>query len=148
MPTHAEQRKLPHSAEQMYALVADVEKYPEFLPWCTGCRVRTRTEQEIVADLLVGFKMVRERFRSRVTLSPMDRIDVTYEDGPFHYLNNHWIFVPQEDGGCIIDFFIDFEFRSKMLQKIMEALFSEAVRRMVGAFEERADALYGRDKTS
>jgi len=143
MPTHAEKRKSPHSAAEMYALVEDVRRYPEFLPWCTGCRIRSQNDSEIVADLLVGFKMVRERFQSRVKLTPKDRIDVTYEDGPFHYLNNHWIFIPEQDGGCTIDFFIDFEFRSKLLQKIMEALFSEAVRRMVGAFEERANEIYG-----
>jgi coenzyme Q-binding protein COQ10 len=143
MPTHAEKRKLPYTAEQLFVLVADVERYPEFLPWCLGARIRSRTETEIVADLLIGFRMVRERFTSRVVLDRPHRIDVTYSDGPFRYLDNHWIFVPQPEGGCLIDFYVDFEFRSKLLQKLIGLLFNEAVRRMVGAFESRARQLYG-----
>ncbi|HXP30775.1 MAG TPA: type II toxin-antitoxin system RatA family toxin [Stellaceae bacterium] len=143
MPTHAEQRRLPYSAAQLFELVADVERYPEFLPWCVGARVRERTDKTIVADLIIGFKMVRERFTSRVVLDRPDRIDVSYAEGPFRYLNNHWTFQPQPDGGCVIDFYVDFEFRSRMLQKIIEVLFHEAVRRMVSAFEARARRLYG-----
>lgn len=143
MATHAERRKLPYSAEQLFALVADVERYPEFLPWCVGARIRERSEKVIVADLLIGFRMIRERFTSKVTLDRPRRIDVAYSEGPFKYLDNHWIFLPQEDGGCIIDFHVDFEFRSRMLQRIIEVLFNEAVRRMVSAFEARARKLYG-----
>jgi coenzyme Q-binding protein COQ10 len=143
MPTHAEQRLLPYTAEQLFDLVADVERYPEFLPWCVGARIRERTPTLIVADLLIGFKMVRERFTSRVVLDRPSRIDVSYTDGPFRYLNNHWEFIPQPSGGCLIDFYVDFEFRSRMLQKIIELLFNEAVKRMVGAFEARARQLYG-----
>ena len=126
MPTHAEQRRLPYSAKQLFDLVADVERYPEFLPWCVGARIRERTEKLLVADLLIGFRMVRERFTSRVVLSRPDRIDVAYSEGPFRYLTNHWVFLPQPDGGCIIDFFVDFEFRSRLLQKVIEMLFNEA----------------------
>jgi len=143
MPTHAEQRRLPYSAKQLFDLVADVERYPEFLPWCVGARIRERTEKLLVADLLIGFRMVRERFTSRVVLSPYDRIDVAYSEGPFRYLTNHWVFQPQPDGGCVIDFFVDFEFRSRLLQKVIEMLFNEAVKRMVSAFEARARQLYG-----
>ena len=143
MPTHAERRRLPHSAAQLFELVADVERYPEFLPWCIGARIRERSDNIIVADLLIGFKMVRERFTSRVVLDRPNRIDVSYAEGPFRYLNNHWIFEPQPDGGCVIDFYVDFEFRSRMLQKIIVVLFNEAVRRMVSAFETRARRLYG-----
>lgn len=143
MPTHAEQRVLPHSPEQLFDLVADVERYPEFLPWCVGARIRERSETLIVADLLIGYKVVRERFTSRVRLSRPDRIDVTYAEGPFKYLNNHWIFEPQPDGSTKIDFYVDFEFHSRMLQKIIATLFNEAVRRMVHAFETRAMELYG-----
>jgi coenzyme Q-binding protein COQ10 len=144
MPTHAEKRVLPHASEQLFDLVADIERYPEFLPWCVGARIRERSGNKIVADLLIGFKMIRERFTSRVLLDrPGLRIDVTYTDGPFRYLNNHWIFEPMPDGTCRIDFFIDFEFRSHVLQKIMGVLFNEAVRRMVSAFEARAQQLYG-----
>jgi len=143
MPTHAERRRLPYSPEQLFALVADIERYPEFLPWCVGARIRERTETTIVADLMIGFRMVRERFTSRVTLDPPRRIDVSYADGPFKYLDNHWIFEPQPDGGTVLDFYVDFEFRSRFLQKMIGMLFNEAVRRMVGAFETRAKQLYG-----
>jgi coenzyme Q-binding protein COQ10 len=143
MPTHAEQRVLGHSPEQLYTLVADVERYPEFLPWCLAARVRRREGSLVVADLVIGFKMIRERFTSRVKLDEAGRrIDVAYVEGPFKYLNNHWIFEPHPEG-CLIDFYVDFEFRSRILQKMMEALFHEAVKRMVRAFETRADALYG-----
>jgi coenzyme Q-binding protein COQ10 len=143
MPTHAEHRLLPYSQAQLFDLVADVERYPEFLPWCLGARIRERTATSITADLLIGFKMVRERFTSRVQLERPQRIDVSYTEGPFRYLNNHWEFIPQPDGGCLIDFYVDFEFRSRVLQKIIEVLFNEAVKRMVGAFETRARQLYG-----
>ena len=143
MPMHAEQKVLPYTPEQMYRLVADVERYPEFLPWCMASRIRRREGNVLYADLVIGFKMVRERFTSRVELNePACRIDVQYTEGPFQYLNNHWIFRPHEKG-CCVDFFVDFEFRSKMLQKIMGLLFNEAVRRMVQAFETRANQLYG-----
>jgi coenzyme Q-binding protein COQ10 len=143
MPTHAERRLLPYTPEQLFDLVADVERYPEFLPWCLGARVRERTADTITADLLIGFRLVRERFTSRVVLERPRRIDVSYTEGPFRYLNNHWEFIPQPDGTCLIDFYVDFEFRSRMLQKVIELLFNEAVKRMVGAFEGRARQLYG-----
>ncbi len=142
MPTHAEERLLPFSQQQLFDLVADVARYPEFLPWCVACRVTKHEGSLIEADLMIGFKMVRERFTSRVTLSAPDRIDVAYLDGPFRYLNNPWVFKPAE-GGCVIDFYIDFEFHSRILQRLMGPLFNEAVRRMVSAFESRARALYG-----
>lgn len=142
--THAEKRVLPYSPAQLFDLVADVERYPEFLPWAMGARIRSRSENVIVADLIVGFKGIREKFTSEVTLNrPEMRIDVKYREGPFRYLNNHWIFNEMPDGSCEIDFFVDFEFRSRILQKIMGVLFNEAVRRMVGAFEARAAQLYG-----
>ena len=142
MPTHAEQRVLPYTPEQLFALVADVERYPEFLPWCVGARVRERSGNLIIADLIIGFRLFRERFTSRVALDPPRRIDVEYTEGPFRYLNNHWVF-EKAPGGCRIDFFVDFEFKSRLMQKLIEVLFSEAVRRMVGAFEKRARDLYG-----
>ena len=142
MPTHAEKRVLPYQPQQLYALVADIERYPDFLPWCLAARIRRREGDTVVADLIIGFKMVRESFTSRVVLDPeRQRIDVAYSDGPFRYLNNHWRFDPHP-GGCEIDFYVDFEFRSRLLRKIMEPLFNEAVRRMVGAFEARAEELY------
>jgi len=143
MPTHAEKKRLPYSQAQLFDLVADIERYPEFLPWCVGARIRERKGNEILGDLLIGYKMVRERFTSRVVLNRPDHIDVSYSEGPFKYLTNHWYFIDDGEGGCTIDFFVDFEFRSKMLQKIMEMFFNEAVKRMVAAFETRAHALYG-----
>lgn len=142
MPTHAERRFLPHSPDQLYDLVADVDDYPNFLPWCVALRVTSRTDTEIRADMMVGFKMLREKFTSKVSLTPKSRIDVQYLDGPFKYLENRWLFKEAADG-CEIDFFIDFEFRSRLLRKVMEPLFHEAVRRMVRAFERRAKERYG-----
>ncbi|WP_431284482.1 type II toxin-antitoxin system RatA family toxin [Humitalea sp. 24SJ18S-53] len=144
MPTHAEKRIFRHSPEQMFELVADVRRYPEFLPWCVGARVLTRTETELVADLTIGFKMFRESFRSRVTLDRPSQVGVTYENGPFRYLNNTWNFKPHAQG-CEVDFFVDFEFRSALLQAVIGVVFNEAVRVMVGAFERRARVLYGRN---
>src|SRR5690554_272108 len=146
MPTHAEKRRMPYQPRELFDLVADIERYPEFLPWCLAARIRRREGKTVTADLAVGFKMVRERFTSRVVLHDEAdehlRIDVSYIDGPFKYLNNHWLFLPDEQG-CLLDFYVDFEFRSRLLQKVMQPLFNEAVRRMVGAFETRARELYG-----
>jgi coenzyme Q-binding protein COQ10 len=126
----------------MFDLVADVGKYPQFLPWCVGARVRTRTETELVADLTIGFGPFRETFTSRVLMERPGLIQVRYENGPFKYLNNQWKFLP-DDRGCRVDFFVDFEFRSKLLQAAIGAVFNEAVRRMVNAFLTRARQIYG-----
>ncbi len=142
MPTHAEKRVLPYRPEQMFDLVADVQQYPQFLPWCLAARIRRRERDAITADLVIGFKMIREKFTSRVEMSRPERIDVAYIEGPLRYLNNHWSFRPHPDG-CEVDFYVDFEFRSKVLQKMIGALFNEAFRRMVAAFEARAEELYG-----
>lgn len=149
MPIHAEQRTLPYSPQQLYSLVADIEKYPEFLPWCVGARIRERRGHVLFADMVVGFKMIREKFTSKVTLTPPGeagpegRIDVSYVDGPMRHMQNRWIFIPNDDGSTTIDFYVDFEFQSKLLQKLIGALFHEAVRRMVAAFDARAKTLYG-----
>ncbi len=147
MPLHAEQKFMPYSPEQLYALVADIEKYPEFLPWCIGARIRERRPTEVIADLVIGFKMIRERFTSRVTLTPpsegvVPRIEVAYIDGPMRHMSNKWVFNAQP-GGTLIDFHVEFEFRSKILETLIGALFHEAVKRMVNAFETRAAKLYG-----
>lgn len=142
MPTHAEKRVLPYRPQQMFDLVVDVERYPEFLPWCLACRIKRRpSDEELVADMVIGFKMFRERFTSRVAYHPTRRIDVSYEDGPFKYLQNHWEFEDHPEG-CLIDFYVDFEFRSRLLQGAIGAVFNEAVRRMIQAFETRAHHLY------
>ncbi len=143
MPRHAEKRVLPFTPQQLFDLVADIESYPEFLPWCVAARIREREGNHLVSEMVIGFKMFRERFISRVTLDPDGRrIDVAYAEGPFKYLTNHWIFEEHPDG-CVIDFYVEFEFRSRLLQKVIETLFHEAVRRMVRAFETRAHVLYG-----
>lgn len=147
MKVHSERRILPFTPAQIFELVGDVARYPEFLPWCTGARIRekqvTPTGEVLVADLMIGFKMVREKFTSRVTLDrPKMRIDVEYINGPFKHLNNHWTFSPTAEGKCQIDFHLEFEFSSIVLQKLIGVLFHEAVRRMVAAFETRAHQLY------
>jgi coenzyme Q-binding protein COQ10 len=143
MTTHAEKRHLPYSAEQLFALVADVEKYPEFLPWCISSRIKKRDGDVFYADLVIGYKMVREKFGSRVTLDAPNKVHVEYLSGPMKYLSNHWIFIPEEDGGCTIDFFVDFEFKNRFFQNLIGVFFNEVVKRMVGAFETRARELYG-----
>jgi coenzyme Q-binding protein COQ10 len=142
MPTHAERKVLPYSPEQMFDLVADVGKYPQFLPWCVASRVRRQTEEELVADLTIGFGPFRESFTSRVALDRPERVRVTYENGPFRYLNNQWDFKPR-GSGTEVAFFVDFEFRSRILQAAIGVVFHEAVRRMVNAFLKRARDVYG-----
>lgn len=128
----------------MFDLVADVAKYPEFLPWCLGARVRSQTDTLLVADLIIGFKGIRESFTSRVTLDRETMsIQVTYQDGPFKHLNNKWKFENTDTDQCALDFYVDFEFKSRIMQRLIEVLFGEAVRRMVRAFEQRAAHLYG-----
>lgn len=142
--THREERVLPYRPDQIFDLVADVGKYPEFLPWCTGARIREQRPEMLLADLMIGFKMVREKFTSRVWLNrPESRIDVEFIDGPFKYLKNHWTFEPTPEGHCRIAFYLEFEFKSMVLQKLIGVLFHEAVKRMVAAFETRAQQLYG-----
>ncbi|MGE0224292.1 MAG: type II toxin-antitoxin system RatA family toxin [Acetobacteraceae bacterium] len=142
MPTHAERQIVPYRPDQLFELVADVGKYPQFLPWCVGARVRTRTEQEILADLTIGFGPFRESFTSRVSLDRPREVRVRYEKGPFRYLNNQWTFEPHQNG-TEVDFFVDFEFRSRILQAAIGLVFNEAVKRMVGAFRKRAHEVYG-----
>jgi coenzyme Q-binding protein COQ10 len=149
MPSHAEHRKMPYGADQMYDLVADVASYPEFLPWCAAARIRSRTDRgdfEVMeADLVISFKVFRERFGSRVTLwKDGSRIDTEYLDGPFRYLKSKWIFTEDGDGRCIVDFDVDFEFKNRMLQSVIGLVFNEAMQRIVHAFEKRAAQLYGR----
>jgi coenzyme Q-binding protein COQ10 len=138
---------MPYSVEQMYDLVADVARYPEFLPWTAAARIRSREVQgdhEVLeADLVISFKVFREKFGSRVTLWPERRvIDTDYLDGPFKYLRSQWSFAP--DGkGCRVDFWVEFEFRNRILQSVIGVVFTEAMNRVVRAFEARAKALYG-----
>ncbi|MEL6643666.1 MAG: type II toxin-antitoxin system RatA family toxin [Pseudomonadota bacterium] len=147
MPTHSETRTLPYTAQQMYDLVADVAKYPEFIPWCAAARIKSVTpkgETEVMAaDLVISFKVFRERFGSRVVLHPKaHKIDTDYIDGPFRHMHSTWAFRDIENG-CEVDFFVDFEFRNAILQSVIGVVFNDAMLRIVRAFERRAQALYG-----
>lgn len=143
MPTHAEKRSLPYTPEQMYNLVLDVERYPEFLPWCQQCKIISQKNNVMLANLVVGYKVFREWFTSRVTFEKPNSIRVEYINGPLRYLSNTWGFSETPEGGCLVDFYVDFEFKNPIFQKLMGVFFNEIVRRMVGAFEERATELYG-----
>lgn len=147
MPGVREIRQLPYSAEQMFDLVADVGRYPEFLPWVVGARIRSNTEQEMIADLLVGFNALREKFTSRVTKQRPLEIRVHYLDGPMRDLDNVWHFRSIE-GGCEVDFTVQFTFRNAMFEKLAGQYFDRAFRKMVSAFEERAETLYGSNSSS
>ena len=147
MPTHSENRQMPYTAQQMYDLVADVAAYPQFLPWCSAARIRSRTPQgaseEILADLVISFKVFREKFGSRVVLHPDEhKVDTEYLDGPFQYMKSNWAFQDVNGGGCHVQFFVDFEFKNAILQGIIGIVFNEAMQRVVRAFEARAEALY------
>lgn len=147
MPRHSEIRLLPHSAPQMYALVADVRNYPEFLPWVVALRVCSDTPTETIADMIVGFKSLRESFSSRVVKEPCSRITVDYLDGPMRHLHNEWRFFPTEDGGCRVDFMVDFAFRNSLFERMAGQMFERALRKMIAAFETRAATLYGAGNT-
>ena len=138
---YAERRKLPYSPEQLFDLVADIEKYPEFLPWCIGARIISRQDNVVNADLIIGWALIRETFTSKVTLNRPHEISVDYLHGPMKNMLNRWRFEPEADGGCTIDFFVEFEFKSRSLQLVMGALFDQAAKMMVGAFEKRARAI-------
>ncbi len=143
MPRHAETRRLPYTAEQMFDLVADIGRYAEFLPWVQAMRIVSDDGTVVTADMIVGFKMVRERFTSRVTLDRPSHIHVDYIDGPLKFLNNDWTF-RDAAGGCEIDFSVDFEFKNRMFEALAGMFFGEAFKRMVGAFEMRAATVYGK----
>ncbi|QLQ19106.1 MAG: type II toxin-antitoxin system RatA family toxin [Exiguobacterium profundum] len=149
MPSHHETRVMPYTAQQMYDLVADVARYPEFLPWNSAARIRSRTPipggEVMEADLVISFKVFRERFGSRVTLLPgARRIETVYIDGPFKHMKSHWAFADRAEGGCAVEFHVDFEFRNAILQGIIGVVFNEAMQRVVRAFEKRAEDLYGK----
>lgn len=134
---------MPYTPVQMYDLVADVNRYPEFLPWVIAMRVRQDHETETVADMVVGFKAIRETFTSKVLKEPKQRIHVEYIDGPLQYLRNDWGFESDGEGGCLVQFEVDFAFRNRLFQSIAGQFFEKALMRMIGAFEVRAKALYG-----
>lgn len=145
MPRHAETRHLPYTPEQLFDLVADVARYGEFLPWVSAVRVRSNSDTEMVADLIVGFSALRETFTSKVNKMRPEELSVDYVDGPLKHLRNEWAFRPDGQGGTFVDFSVDFAFRSTLFEKIAGQMFDRALRKMIGAFEERAKGLYGAD---
>ena len=147
MPKHSETRSLPYSPEQMFDLVADVARYHEFLPWVVAVRVRSDAPGEMVADLIVGFKALRERFTSRVVKERPGHIHVDYLEGPLKHLSNDWKFRPDGQGGCLVDFGVDFAFKNRMFEMLAGQVFDRALRKMIGAFEERAAKLYADSST-
>ncbi len=142
MPSHSERRDLPYTPEQMFALVADVAKYPEFLPWVVGARVKSDSETEMVADLLVGFRGLREQFTSRVLKKRPGHITIDYLDGPLKHLHNDWFFSPNDSGGGYVDFRVDFAFRNRMFERLAGQMFANALSKMTSAFVARADSIY------
>ncbi len=148
MPGIQEVRRLPWSAEQMYELVADVGRYGEFLPWVIATRVKTDSETEMVADMLVGFSAIREKFTSRVIKQRPSEIRVQYVDGPLRDPDNRWLFLPAGEQACDVDFSVQFTFRNPMLEKLAGQFFDKAFRKMVAAFEARAEQVYGSSSSS
>ena len=147
MPVHQETKVLPYRAAQMYALVADVASYPQFHPWCSGARILSREDNEMLAELTIGYKVIRERFVSRVLLNKTNKtIEVAYVSGPLKALRNEWKFHDTGPGQCQVDFFVHFEFSSRLLSHLMDVFFDVAFRRMVTAFEKRAEEIYGSHK--
>jgi coenzyme Q-binding protein COQ10 len=148
MPRHSETRHLPYTPEQLFDMVADVTRYDEFLPWVVAVRVRSSSEKETVADLVVGFNAFKERFTSRVVKERPRRICVDYVEGPLKYLHNEWTFNSAPDGGTSVHFSVDFAFKSRLFETLAGSMFDRALRRMTGAFEQRAAALYGINSSS
>jgi len=139
---YKESRVINHTPNNLFKLVSDVSNYPEFLPWCLGARIKNQDDNSFEADLIIGFKIYKEIYSSKIFLDNKNKkIDVKYKDGPFEHLENYWIF-KKDKNGCKVEFMVDFKFKSNFLQTIMESLFAEAVRRMVKAFETRANELY------
>jgi coenzyme Q-binding protein COQ10 len=142
MPHHHERKALPFSAGQMYDLVTDVRSYPEFLPWVAAVRVRSDNDDEMLADMVVGFKALKETFSSRVLKTPKSKVVVDYLDGPMRHLHNQWLF-EETDTGCIVDFTVDFSFSNRIFEALAGQYFSTAIRKMTDAFVQRAEVLYG-----
>ena len=141
MPSHHDTRFLPYDSKDVFAIILDVAKYPEFLPWCLGARVYNQQKNSFDADLIIGFKMFKERFTSRVSYVGNEEIHVEYIKGPMKYLNNHWRFKPVKNGGVELEFHVDFAFKNPIFQKLVGHLFEEAVFKMIEAFEKRAIAI-------
>jgi coenzyme Q-binding protein COQ10 len=143
MPSHQENRTLPYTAEQLFDLVLDIEKYPEFLPWCIGARINEKNKGDLNAEVIVGYKMFRERFSSRVIFTKNKKIEVEYLKGPMRHLHNKWEFKELDHHQCEVRFYVDFSLQSKLFESIIDQFFQRALMKMIDAFEKRADKLYG-----
>ena len=144
MKKHIERKILPYTQQQMFELVADVGRYQDFAPWCSASRVTSRESNSVFyADLVVGYKFFRERFSSKVILDEPRGLHIEYQEGPLKHLTNHWLFEDNGDETCTIDFSVEFEFKNSVLQGMAQVFFQEIIKRMVGAFENRASDLYG-----
>jgi coenzyme Q-binding protein COQ10 len=146
MPTHSETRILPYSAEQMFNLVMEIDKYPEFLPWCIGARINSKSKNDLDADVLIGYKMFREKFSSRVHFTKPKEIEVEYLKGPMRHLHNKWVFKDLRDNQCQIDFYVDFSLKTKLFENLIDQFFQKALMKMINAFEGRAMEIYGAEK--
>lgn len=144
MLSHVEQKTLPYTPEQMFDLVAAVDQYSKFAPWCVASRInKWEGDKVFYADLIVGYKLFREKFSSKVILHPKHEISIEYQQGPLKNLTNHWIFSEDQNGSCVIDFSVEFEFKNKAFQTLATMFFNEVVKRMIDAFETRAHEVYG-----
>jgi len=142
MPSHQEKRVVPYTSEQLFDLVMDIEKYPEFLPWCLGARINEKKRDNLSADVIVGYKMFREKFSSRVHFMRPKHIEVEYMKGPMRHLHNRWIFKDLRGGKCEVDFYVDFSLKTKLFEKFVDQFFHRALVKMINAFEARAKDLY------
>lgn len=143
MPTHSEIRIVPYSSTQLFDLVMDIEKYPEFLPWCIGARINSRSKTDLDADVLIGYKMFQEKFSSRVNFVRDREIEVEYLKGPMRHLHNKWVFTDLKPGQCQVDFYVDFSLKTKLLENFVDQFFQKALVKMINAFELRAIDVYG-----
>lgn len=146
MPSHTEKRILPYSSEQLFDLVMDIESYPQFLPWCVGARITETTKNTLSADVIIGYKLFRERFSSRVHFKRPREVEVEYLKGPMRHLHNKWVFKDTRTGECEVDFYVDFTMDNKLFEKLVDQFFQVALARMINAFEARALKLYGASK--
>ncbi len=144
MPKHLEKKVLPYSAEQLFQVVADVESYPHFLPWAVNSSIFNETENQFDAELIIGYKLIQTSYTSHVYLTPFEKINVDYINGPFEYLENYWLFRPVNDHQTEIEFFINFHFKNIFFQKIAERLFVESIKLMTQSFEKRAMQIYSK----
>ncbi|MEZ0259361.1 MAG: type II toxin-antitoxin system RatA family toxin [Alphaproteobacteria bacterium] len=144
MPSHAEKRVLPYTSEQLFDLVMDIEKYPEFMPWCIATRINSRGKDVLNADVIVGYKVFREKFNSTVVFKRPKTIEVEYKQGPMKHLQNRWAFKDIKGGQCEVDFYIEFSMKSKMFETLVDQFFHRVLVKMINSFEDRAAELYGK----